>query len=75
MSSLGNAWPSVARRINSFGAIETMADVMLTRGAPEHIRSDNGAETPTEKKSFAELLVGFRAAKSQAAAADDWAVA
>jgi transposase InsO family protein len=25
----------VARRINSFGVIETMADVMLTRGVPE----------------------------------------
>jgi transposase InsO family protein len=34
----------VARWINSFGVIETMADVMLTRGVPEHIRSDNGAE-------------------------------
>ena len=34
----------VARRINSFGVIETMADVMLDRGVPEHIRSDNGAE-------------------------------
>ena len=34
----------VARRINSFGVIETMADVMLTRGVPEHICSDNGAE-------------------------------
>jgi len=34
----------VARRINSIGVIETMADVMLTRGIPEHIRSDNGAE-------------------------------
>jgi putative transposase len=34
----------VARRINSFGIIETMADVMLERGVPEHIRSDNGAE-------------------------------
>jgi putative transposase len=34
----------VARRINSFGVIETMADVMLERGIPEHIRSDNGAE-------------------------------
>ena len=34
----------VARRINSFGVLETMADVMLTRGVPEHIRSDNGAE-------------------------------
>jgi putative transposase len=34
----------VARRINSLGVIETMADVMLTKGVPEHIRSDNGAE-------------------------------
>ena len=34
----------VARRINSFGVIETMADVMVKRGVPEHIRSDNGAE-------------------------------
>jgi putative transposase len=34
----------VARRINSFGVIETMADVMLERGVPEHIRSDNGAD-------------------------------
>ncbi len=33
-----------ARRINSFGVLETMADVMLMRGVPEHIRSDNGAE-------------------------------
>ena len=34
----------VARRINSFGVLENMADVMLMRGVPEHIRSDNGAE-------------------------------
>ena len=34
----------MARRINSFGVLETMADVMLMRGVPEHIRSDNGAE-------------------------------
>jgi putative transposase len=34
----------VARRINSFGVLETMADVMLMRGVPEDIRSDNGAE-------------------------------
>jgi transposase InsO family protein len=34
----------VARRINSFGVLETMAGVMVTRGVPEHIRSDNGAE-------------------------------
>jgi putative transposase len=34
----------VARRIDSLGVLETMADVMVTRGVPEHIRSDNGAE-------------------------------
>jgi transposase InsO family protein len=34
----------VARRINSLGVIETMADVMIARGVPEHIRSDNGPE-------------------------------
>ena len=34
----------VARRINSFGVIDTMADVMFAKGIPEHIRSDNGAE-------------------------------
>ena len=34
----------VAGRINSFGVSETMADAMLERGVPEHIRSDNGAE-------------------------------
>jgi transposase InsO family protein len=32
----------VARRINSFGVVETMADAMLRKGVPEHIRSDNG---------------------------------
>jgi putative transposase len=34
----------VARRINSLGVLETMADVMIARGVPAHIRSDNGAE-------------------------------
>ncbi len=33
-----------ARRINSMGVIDTMADVMLVRGVPKHIRSDNGPE-------------------------------
>jgi putative transposase len=32
----------VPRRINGLGGLETMADVMLVRGIPEHIRSDNG---------------------------------
>ena len=32
----------VARRLGSNEVIETLADVMLWRGIPEHIRSDNG---------------------------------
>jgi transposase InsO family protein len=31
----------VARRINSFGVIETLADAMLEKGVPEHVRCDN----------------------------------
>lgn len=34
----------VARRIDSLGVLETMADVMLMSGVPEHIRSDNRPE-------------------------------
>lgn len=34
----------VARRINGFGVIDTMADVMFAKGIPERIRSDNSAE-------------------------------
>jgi transposase InsO family protein len=34
----------VARRLGSFEVIETLADVMLFRGIPEQIRSDNGPE-------------------------------
>jgi len=34
----------VARRLSSYEVIETLADVMLWRGTPEHIRSDNGPE-------------------------------
>ena len=34
----------VARRINGLGVLETMAKVMLARGVPENIRSDNGPE-------------------------------
>lgn len=35
---------NVARRQNSFSVIEQLADVMIHRGVPTHIRSDNGAE-------------------------------
>ena len=34
----------VGRRIRSTGVIVTLADLMVTRGVPEHIRSDNGPE-------------------------------
>ena len=58
----------VARRINSFGVIETMADVMLTRGIPEHIRSDNGAEMTAKvmRSWFATLGTNIRFTSSPA---------
>lgn len=34
----------VARRLGRYEVIETLADVMLFRGTPENIRSDNGPE-------------------------------
>jgi transposase InsO family protein len=34
----------VARRLESYEVIEALADVMLWRGVPENIRSDNGPE-------------------------------
>ena len=34
----------VARRLGSQEAIDTLADVMLVRGIPEYIRSDNEPE-------------------------------
>jgi len=34
----------VARRLGSYEVIEMLADVMVWRGIPEHIRSDNGPE-------------------------------
>jgi len=34
----------VARRLRSSDIIDVLADLMLERGAPEHIRSDNGQE-------------------------------
>ena len=39
----------VARRLNSYDLIETLADVMLLHGIPEHIRSDNGPEFVARK--------------------------
>ena len=40
-----SVWRSMwRRRINSYQVIETLADVMLEHGIPDHIRSDNGPE-------------------------------
>jgi transposase InsO family protein len=34
----------VGRRLNSHDVIDTLAEAMVARGVPEHIRSDNGPE-------------------------------
>jgi putative transposase len=34
----------VARRLNSYDVIDTLAEAMMARGVPEHVRSDNGPE-------------------------------
>ena len=39
----------VERRMGSLEVIETLSDVMLWRGIPEHIRSDNGPEFVAQK--------------------------
>ena len=39
----------VARRLNSQDVIETLSDVMLWKGIPEHVRSDNGPEFVSKK--------------------------
>ena len=39
----------VARRLGRYEVIEALADVMVFRGTPEHIRSDNGPEFIAEK--------------------------
>ena len=39
----------VARRLGSQEVIETLADVMLMRGIPEHLRLDNGPEFVARK--------------------------
>ena len=39
----------VERRMGSQEVIETLSEVMLWRGIPEHIRSDNGPEFITQQ--------------------------
>jgi transposase InsO family protein len=47
----------VERRLRSQDVIETLADAMLARGIPEHIRSDNGPEFVA--KSLRKWLAGL----------------
>jgi transposase InsO family protein len=46
-----------ARRIVSCGVIETLADAMLEKGVPEHVRCDNGPEMIA--KALREWLAGL----------------
>jgi putative transposase len=50
----------VARRLGRYEVIEALADVMLLRGTPEHIRSDNGPEFVAEelRKWLARVGIG-----------------
>ncbi|MGH7744453.1 MAG: IS3 family transposase [Candidatus Dormibacteria bacterium] len=50
----------VARRLGRYEVIEALADVMLFRGTPEHIRSDNGPEFVAEelRKWLASMGIG-----------------
>jgi putative transposase len=47
----------VERRLRSQDVIETLADTMLARQIPEHIRSDNGPELVA--RSLRKWLAGF----------------
>ena len=47
----------VGRRLNSLDVIDTLAEVMLERGVPAHIRSDNGPEFIA--KALREWLAGL----------------
>jgi len=50
----------VARRLGSWEVIETLAEVMLWRGIPENVRSDNGPEFVAQelRKWLAKLGTG-----------------
>ena len=43
-SSFNHVGRSVARRLGSDEVIDVLADVRVTRGIPDHVRSDNGPE-------------------------------
>src|ERR1039458_8168044 len=53
----------VARRLGSLQVIETLADVMLVRGIPEHIRSDNGPKFIAEEFLNGEIFYSLKEAQ------------
>ena len=48
----------VARRLESLDVLDTVADVMLRRGIPTHLRSDNGLPQKSRRQSFSDLTIG-----------------
>ena len=48
----------VARRLGSLDVLDTVADVMLRRGIPTHLRSDNGLPQKSRRQSFSDLTTG-----------------
>ena len=48
----------VARRLGSDEVIDVLADVMVTRGIPDHVRSDNGLPQKSRRQSFSDLTTG-----------------
>ena len=48
----------VARRLGSLDVLDTVADVMLRRGIPTHLRSDYGLPQKSRRQSFSDLTTG-----------------
>jgi len=55
----------VARRLDSQEVLDTLAEVMLCRGIPDHIRSDNGPKCiATELRKWLATLASNRGTRS-----------
>jgi transposase InsO family protein len=52
----------VDRKLGSAEVLETLAELMLERGVPEHIRSDNGSEFVAQAVRDWIAAVGFKTA-------------
>ena len=45
----------INRRLNSIDAIDVLSDFFILRGAPGHIRSDNGLEFVVKHRGLADV--------------------